>query len=178
MCARHHPEAQKRVTSPDYLNCKRVTQLFLQVLSFSRIFFPLCWQLFHPRLHSWPCATEVLQDHKPSVNVKSHVWKKVPSASQNISTVYAEQMSLKNPGLGRGISLSIIYLVLVIPLESSQWCLQTICINRSRITLKSSKVLALFLSQGRISRSHTWYILFFFLDSVSVSHSQTILWGK
>jgi len=36
LCARHRPEAWKRVTSPDYLNCERVTQLFLQSFEFQQ----------------------------------------------------------------------------------------------------------------------------------------------
>lgn len=41
-CARHHPGPQERGTSPDYLNCERVTQLFLPSFEFQQNIFPLC----------------------------------------------------------------------------------------------------------------------------------------
>lgn len=48
MCARHHPEAQERVTSPDYLNWERVTQLFLQSLEFQQNIFSAMLTAFPP----------------------------------------------------------------------------------------------------------------------------------
>lgn len=46
--ARHHPEAQERVTSPDYLNCERVTQLFLQSFEFQQNIFSAMLTAFPP----------------------------------------------------------------------------------------------------------------------------------
>lgn len=48
VCARHHPEARRRVTSPDYLNCERVTQLFLQSLEFQQNIFSAMLTAFPP----------------------------------------------------------------------------------------------------------------------------------
>lgn len=68
-------------------------------------------------------------------------------------------MSLKNPGLAGGISPSIIYLVLFI--QQNLVCFQTTCINRNRITEKLPQSYGIVFIMGH-SRSHTWYILFYF----------------